>query len=236
VGAIDDRATPRRSDDVMAGFSGQGPTAADGLTKPDIVAPGRSVISLRAPNSRVDIRYPGSRIGSAYFMGSGTSFATAVTSGSVALLLHKSPTLTPNQVKDRLLRYAYPGPARDPNIDGHGGLDIYKASQATTLTSANKGVARSLGTGSIADDRGTLNVQINLLGTLTQLTGDLTAQGKPFDDVEYTTVKWTGTSWYTSQWAGTSWYTTSWDGTSWYGTSWYGTSWYGTSWYAIAWE
>ena len=93
VGAVDDRGTPGRGDDVMAGFSGQGPTTADGLTKPDLVAPGRSVISLRAPGSAIDAAYPGSRVGSAYFKGSGTSFSTAVTSGAAALILEREPGL-----------------------------------------------------------------------------------------------------------------------------------------------
>ena len=114
VGAVDDRGTGGRGDDVMAGFSGQGPTTADGLTKPDLVAPGRSVISLRAPGSAIDAAYPGSRVGSAYFKGSGTSFSTAVVSGAAALLLQREPGLTPNQVKARLLGTAAAGPVGQP--------------------------------------------------------------------------------------------------------------------------
>src|SRR5205807_6455433 len=110
VGALDDKGTPGRGDDVMAGFSGVGPTAADGLTKPDLVASGRSVISLRAPGSKVDTAYPGSRVGTAYLTGSGTSFSNAVTSGSAAPLLQREPNLTPDQVKARLLGTAAPGP------------------------------------------------------------------------------------------------------------------------------
>ena len=239
TGAVDDLGTVPKWDDVMAFFSGQGPTASDHLNKPDVVAPGRSLVSLRAPGSKVDAAYPASRVGTAYFKGSGTSFSTAVVSGSAALLLNREPALTPDQVKYRLMSTATNGPAGDPNIDGDGSLATYAAAHAGTTTSANQGVIRSLGTGTVQADRGTLNVQIDadpLLHTLTLLTGELTAQNKPFNDLEYTTTHWDGTSWYTSQWYGTSWYGTSWYGTSWYGTSWYGTSWYGTSWYAGGWE
>jgi len=248
VGASDDKGTPGQGDDVMAGFSGQGPTTADGLQKPDLVAPGRSVISLRAPGSAIDSAYPGSRVGSAYFKGSGTSFSTGITSGAAALILEREPGLTPDQVKARLLGSAGAGPVGDPNIDGQGSLDAYAAAHAGTYDSANAGVARSLGTGSINLDRGSLQVQIqtglvsDLLGLLLtpvyQLLygSNLTAQNKVFDAVDYLTTEWTGSRWYDSQWGGSRWYGSRWYGSRWYGSRWYSTGWYGSRWYGIAWE
>jgi serine protease AprX len=247
VGALDDRGTPGRGDDVMAGFSGQGPTAADGLNKPDLVAPGRSVIGLRAPGSKVDGAYPGSRVGSAYFKGSGTSFATGVVSGSAALLLAQEPNLTPDQVKARLLGTAAPGPVGSGNVDGHGSLDAYAAAHAGTFESANQGIPRSLASGSLQLDRGSLAINIQtgslldpifrlLSPVLKLLVGNLTAQNQLFDPLAYFTSEWSGSSWYGSSWYGSSWYGSSWYGSSWYGSSWYGSSWYGSSWYATAWE
>ncbi|MGH9043112.1 MAG: S8 family peptidase [Acidimicrobiia bacterium] len=232
VGALDDRATESRSDDLMAGFSGVGPTKADGLSKPDLVASGRSVIGLRVPGSKIDAAYPGSRIGSAYFKGSGTSFSTAVTSGAVALLLQNEPGLTPDQVKARLLSTAAAGPVGNPHVDGHGSLNAYAAAHAGTFDSANQGVVRSLGGGSLSLDRGSLTVQIQTGGLLVPilnllipifslLQGEVTAQNLIFDPLAYLAADWTGNSWY---------------GNSWYGNSWYGNSWYGNSWYATAWE
>jgi serine protease AprX len=248
VGASDDKGTPGRGDDVMAGFSGQGPTAADGLQKPDLVAPGRSVISLRAPGSAIDAAYPGSRVGSAYFKGSGTSFSTGVTSGAAALLLEREPGLTPDQVKARLLGSAGNGPAGNPNIDGQGSLDAYAAAHAGTYDSANAGVARSLGTGSINLDRGSLQVQIQT-GLVSDVLGlvlipvyqllygsELTAQNKVFDSVEFLTSDWSSSRWYDSQWGSSRWYSSRWYGTSWYSSRWYSSRWYGAQWYGIAWE
>lgn len=247
VGALDDKGSPGRGDDIMAGFSGEGPTAADGLAKPDLVAPGRSVISLRAPGSKVDGAYPGSRIGSSYFKGSGTSFSTAITSGSAALLLQREPGLTPDQVKARLLSTAAPGPVGSPNVDGHGSLDAHAAAHAGTYDSANQDVTRSLGTGSLELDRGSLNVRIQtgwildpLLGLLLPiwelLYDNYTAQNLVFDAVEYLTSEWSGNRWYESQWGGNRWYVTAWDGNRWYGNRWYESSWWGNRWYGIAWE
>jgi serine protease AprX len=247
VGALDDRGTPGRGDDVMAGFSGQGPTAADGLNKPDLVASGRSVIGLRAPGSKVDGAYPGSRIGSAYFKGSGTSFSAAVVSGSAALLLQREPNLTPNQVKARLLGTAAPGPVGSPNVDGHGSLDTYDAAHAGTYDAANQGVVRSLASGSLQLDRGSLQVNIQVGGLLDPIfrllspilklvLGDLTAQNLLFDQLGYFTSEWTGSAWYGSAWYGSAWYGSAWYGSAWYGSAWYGSAWYGSAWYATAWE
>ena len=248
VGALDDKGTPGRGDDIMAGFSGQGPTRANGLSKPDLVAPGRSVISLRAPGSAIDAAYPGSRVGSAYFKGSGTSFSTAVTSGAAALILDHEPGLSPDQVKARLLGSAGDGPVGDPNVDGQGSLDAYAAAHAGTYDSANVGVPRSLGTGSLNLDRGSLQVQIqlglipDLLGLLLQpvyqvLFGtELTAQNETFDSLEFLTSEWSSSRWYDSQWGSSRWYSSRWYGTNWYSSRWYSSRWYGATWYGIAWE
>jgi serine protease AprX len=250
VGALDDRGTVGRGDDVMAGYSGEGPTAANGLVKPDLVASGRSVIGLRVPGSKIDTAYPSSRVGGpngAYFKGSGTSFSTAVASGSVALLLQGEPGLTPDQVKARLLNTAAAGPVGNPNVDGRGSLNAYAAAHAGTFDSANQGLVHSLGSGSIDLDRGGLNVQIQTGGILNPilnllipifkiLNSDITAQNLLFNPVAYITSEWSGSSWYGSSWYGSSWYGSSWYGSSWYGSSWYGSSWYGSSWYATAWE
>jgi serine protease AprX len=232
VGATDDKRTAGKSDDVMAGFSGMGPTAADGIRKPDVVAPGRSVIGLRAVESKIDRTYPTSRVDTWYFKGSGTSFSTAVTSGSLALLIQREARLVPDQLKNRLLSTATPGPVGNRNVDGFGQVDAFAAAHAGTTTRANQGVKRGVGTGSIDADRGTLPVQIMPPGTSVLLLGTLlTGQNKLFDGMEYIGVEWSGSSWFSSQWTGSSWYGSSWYGSSWYGSSWYGSSWYGSSWY-----
>lgn len=102
VGASDDRTTASRGDDTLASFSASGPTAS-GVAKPDLVAPGRSVVSVRVPGSTIDTAVPTARIGDGYFKGSGTSFSAAVTSGAAALVLSRTPSLRPDQVKQRLV-------------------------------------------------------------------------------------------------------------------------------------
>src|SRR5205823_4062329 len=98
-----------------------GPTAIDHVVKPDLLAPGNRVVSLLSPDGGLDNQYPQNDIlqgyyrngghsgtpSNVYFTLSGTSMATPVVSGAAALLLQKSPSLTPDQVKARLMKTAY---------------------------------------------------------------------------------------------------------------------------------
>ena len=119
VGAVGPRAAPRRpADDTVADFTNGGTSGR----RPDVLAPGKSVVSLRVPNSYVDQTHPEGRLpGDAdgrFFRGSGTSQATAVVAGEIALLLQARPNLTPDQVKT-LLRDTADPLAQHPQ-PGHG--------------------------------------------------------------------------------------------------------------------
>ncbi|MGH9061491.1 MAG: S8 family peptidase, partial [Acidimicrobiales bacterium] len=133
AGALDDNGTPQPTDDTMTTFSSVGPTSPDGWLKPDLVAPGRSLVSLRAPGSTVDMSNPSSRIGSANFVGSGTSFSAGITSAAAALILQMHPGDSPNAVKGLLLGTASPGPVGSPLVDGHGALDVYAAATSPPM-------------------------------------------------------------------------------------------------------
>jgi serine protease AprX len=72
----------------LAGFSSTGPTA-DGRIKPEVVAQGVSDYVMYGE--------------AGYTLGAGTSFATPLVAGVAALILSAHPTLTPMQVRDRLI-------------------------------------------------------------------------------------------------------------------------------------
>lgn len=107
VGAVDDRRTVREADDTPTFFSSRGPSR-NGSKKPDLVAPGEAIISLRSPGSFLDRSLPWLRVGKGYFTLSGTSMSTPIVSGAVAQLLQKKPCLTPAQVKKTLKKHAFP--------------------------------------------------------------------------------------------------------------------------------
>ena len=119
VGAMKTNGTYSPSDDTIASYSSKGPTAIDHFVKPDLVAPGNRIISVESPNCTLATLYPKTVINTAayetfssgsasgdYMRLSGTSMATPVVSGAAALLIQKQPTLTPDQVKARLMKTA----------------------------------------------------------------------------------------------------------------------------------
>ncbi len=134
VGAADDRNTPGPSDDIVADFSSRGPTV-DGLKKPDVVAPGVDIISLRSPGSQIDKSKKESRINSWYLSLSGTSMATPVCAGVCALVLEANPQLTPDQVKEIICGTAE-SMNLDPDIQGAGLINAAKAVRAVTATNS----------------------------------------------------------------------------------------------------
>lgn len=107
VGALKSAGTVGRSDDRMASYSSKGPTLIDHIVKPDLVAPGNRVISVKLnSNSLMESQYPQNEVNSDYFILSGTSMATPMVSAAVATMLGKQPGLTPDQVKARLMKTA----------------------------------------------------------------------------------------------------------------------------------
>jgi serine protease AprX len=118
VGAMNTHGSPSRNSDAPASYSSKGPTLYDMVVKPDLVAPGNGAVSLYLASGTLDQSMPanqipyslfqgnGSSSGSPYFAMSGTSMAAPVVSGVAALLLQQSSSLTPDQVKARLMKSA----------------------------------------------------------------------------------------------------------------------------------
>ncbi|HLH29442.1 MAG TPA: S8 family peptidase, partial [Acidimicrobiales bacterium] len=142
VGSMDDGGGVDPAQYSIPSFSSVGPTYADGWYKPDLVAPGRSVVSLRAPGSAIDTAYPSAEVGAANFVGSGTSFSAGITSGAVALLLQAHPSWKPSQVKGALLATARPGPVGNPFVDGHGLLAVDAAVASNPVSVSVPGPAQ----------------------------------------------------------------------------------------------
>lgn len=127
VGAMDDRNTVATPDDSIASFSSRGPTV-DGLVKPDLVAPGVNVVSLRSPKSNLDKSNKKSRVGEWYTSLSGTSMATPVCAGVAALIIARYPDITPGELKERLVKTSRTL-NKSANDQGAGLIDVMAAIQ-----------------------------------------------------------------------------------------------------------
>ena len=185
VGAADDRGTTAIADDLMPSFSAYG-TTSDGFAKPDLVAPGRNIVSLLASDdSNLVINHPTNEVtasnGTTYFRMSGTSMASAVAAGAVALLLQDEPNLTPDQVKYRLKATANKSwTGYTAQKAGAGYLDIYAAVNGTTTQSANTGVAAS---------------QLLWSGTQPVVWGSVSWNSVSWNSVSWNSVSWNSVSW-----------------------------------------
>ena len=104
--------------DAIASFSSRGPNQ-DGSVKPDVTNMGVGLVAAKA----------GGTASTGYYKAmSGTSMATPMTSGVVALLLQANKTLTPEQVKTVLEKTAKPLGGSVPNNDyGYGRVDAKAA-------------------------------------------------------------------------------------------------------------
>lgn len=127
VGATNTYGTDTRYDDTVATFSSNGPTRGyktvngvkkyDNLIKPDIVAPGNKLIAAVSPSSALQstsiiklmpsLNAGGTGNDQMMYM-SGTSMATPLVSGAVAMILEARPDLTPALVKALLMYSAQP--------------------------------------------------------------------------------------------------------------------------------
>ncbi|MFI1994952.1 S8 family serine peptidase [Actinoplanes sp. NPDC020271] len=238
VGGSDTAGTLTRDDDTIGAFS----TKGDSIRHADLVAPGRSIASLRDPGSFIDTNYPEGLVADTtgrFFKGSGTSQATAVVSGAAALLLQQRPSLTPDQVKKLLTSTAVPMKGVDAIAQGAGELNIQAASAAATPTTATQSFPRALGTGTLEGARGTAHVSDSESGV--DLTGERDIMNQPWNPATWTAAAaagraWTGGTWNGNVWAGTGWNGASWTTQTWNGTAWTARSWSGSNWAARSWS
>jgi serine protease AprX len=231
AGSSTDKTTLTLGDDNVSSFSSSGPTV-DGYSKPDVLAPGRSVVSSRSPGSTIDLANPNSAIGASYAKGSGTSFATAITSGAAALVLSRNPLLTPDQVKHRLVTTARMPSSVSGPAAGHGVVDAFGASMSLDLSSGYQGFTPAVGGGSLQATRGAACLRGENGSCLSDADADAVLG---FNPDEYFSDTWAGSQWVGSQWVGSQWVGNQWVGSQWVGSQWVGSQWVGSQWVGSQW-
>ena len=254
VGATDDRGTLGEGDDMLAWFSAWG--SPDSNAKPDLVAPGRRLVSLRVPGSALDMLFPDRVVvaqnGSTYFRLTGTSMATAVVSGAAALLLQRRPSLTPDQVKALLVgtTQQYGGWSGqvlpDPIADGSGLLDAYAAvntappgapASGGLLFGALQSVVSVACTnqGLRPADGFARALYPVLFGSPLQWQDPLLG-GIPWFLLTWDTLVWDSIAWDNFAWDSVVWDSVAWDSVVWDSVAWDSIAWDSIAWDSIAWD
>jgi serine protease AprX len=211
VGAIDIGGTAKVNDDDRAPWSAYGRTQ-DGFWKPEICAPGRTMIGPIPMGSTLAKAKPDKIKNAGYMELSGTSFAAPVITGIAAQILARNPDMTPDQVKGAVMRRARAVPRAEQNSCGVGQVNAVRAVfNATKSSNPNAGLNRFVKKDAV--------------------TGQTV-----FDAVSWTDVSWSDVSWDAVSWTDVSWSDVSWDAVSWSDVSWTDVSWSDVSWSDVSWE
>ena len=226
VGASDTRQTATLRDDAVTYYSSVGPTLWDEYAKPDLVAPGNRLISLRVPGSYIDATYPQNliQLGSyaptapagtqpSYLMLSGTSTSAPVGAGVAALMIGADPSLSPDDVKVRMMETADPLRGATRFQQGAGLLD---AAGALASDARSHGYA-------LSEDLGD--------GTTILTDGDYAA----WEQIAWTKYGWTKFRWTKFRWTKFRWTKFRWTGVSWTKFRWTKFRWTNMAWTKFRW-
>jgi minor extracellular serine protease Vpr len=170
-------------DDIMAGFSSQGPTDVDFRVKPDVVAPGVNVLSS------IPVSFCGGTPCFAFFQG--TSMATPHLAGSAAVVKSQHPTWSAAQIRSAIVNTATQGVLKkssgsgletDVNVVGAGREDLNSAVHASVgldPVSVSFGAVPA-GSGQSASQTVSLSGLDGGLGTVTATVSDQSGGGVTF--------------------------------------------------------
>jgi serine protease AprX len=200
VGCLDDNGTTSPSDDSLCPISSRGVTQ-DGFAKPDLVAPGRKIVSalasgIGAQGSTLAAEFPDRVTGDGHIRLSGTSMSAPIVAGTIALLLERYDKLTPSQIKQILTSTtsAYPG-----QTDQAGMLNIMSALERSGHPPASK--------------------------TFVPVPVSQVAPPK-----DASTLLWDGARWGNTYFDGARWGAAYWDGARWGSAHWDGAHWGNGAW------
>jgi serine protease AprX len=213
VGALDQGQRAGRGDDSVPSWSGDGPDYA-GRAKPDLVAPGVGTVSVRAPGSTIDTDYPAARVGTRWFRGSGTSMATAVVSGTAALIAAEHRGWGPDKIKGALV-----GEADELRDDLPPALDVPGTVAAGKAAAANQ---------DLVDLGGPWDVEA-------PVDPGADATSMRWRDGDWDGQRWGGRGWTARQWAAADWNARQWAAGDWSGRQWAGRQWAARQWAARQW-
>jgi serine protease AprX len=238
VGAIDDHGSNNRSDYTVPSWSSRGPTPFDGLAKPDVVAPGSQVVSLRVPGSTLDTLLPGHRViadgdlVARHFRLSGSSVAAAIAVGTAALVIERYPAITTAQLRYQLKVTAHRLSGYTVYDQGAGLIDAADAADRVPTAVPSTNLPVSNGFAQLA--------KVRLQGQPftwidPSFNGGVDSKGQRWADVNWTNIAWDGITWQNLNWEAFSWQGITWQGVTWQGITWQGVTWQGVTWQGITW-
>jgi serine protease AprX len=220
VGAVDEKDTSHKGDDVITSFTPLGQTI-DGYTKPDIFAPGVDIVSVLSSGSDWYFEHPDRVVmDGEYFRLSGTSMAAPMVTGAAALLLQAEPGLTPDQVKYRLIHSA-------DMLESWPYLNVFSTLNTRTIESANQGVIPHM-----------LLAKMAMIAYWSSQNGeeDIDWEEVNWDAVNWNAVNWNAVNWNAVKWNAVNWNAVNWNAVNWNAVNWNTVNWNAVNWNAVNWN
>jgi len=216
VGALDIRGSTSPDHAAVPDWSSWGYTY-DGFAKPEVSAPGRSLLGPIPANASLAHERPGQLVHTPdglYMRLSGTSLSTPIVSGIAADILALHPRFTPDQVKGALMLGARPVARATSFSAGVGEPFAPLAAMFSSPPNPNRALDAFL-------------------------APDPEGDGVMFDDAAWLAAveaspAWDSVSW-SDGWAGVAWSLVSWSDVSWSDVSWSDVSWSDVSWSDVSW-
>ena len=237
VGADDDAGTASLADDSVTTWSSRGPTAYDGIAKPDVIAPGRRMVSLRAPGSTLDnmllqnrVTAPGASVPS-YFRLSGTSMAAPIVAGIAALYIERHPGARPRFVKQQLIATAHALSGVPATDQGAGVVD---ALAALTTEPVFAPYTRYPASHAFADQMFTKLKGQKIAWRDLGYHAGVDSRGIRWGAITWENITWDGITWDNITWEAFLWDAITWSDVTITGVTWEGITWEGITWEAVS--
>lgn len=245
VGSLDDQGTVAEEDDRESLFSSRGPTI-DGFAKPDVLAPGRRVVSLRGAGSALDKSKPVQPLAAA------VSPEAASVSPDAASAWLTTPTVAAVVATLARERDARERDSRNKN----GRSNLYVRMSGTSVSSAivagtaalvlaahgDYSPTKTKGAivGSARSVRGSVTGAVDAERALTATPGGVNSGLLPskllMKALVQSGVAGSGTTWEGITWEGVTWESVTWESISWEAVTWEGVVWESVSWEGVMWE
>ncbi len=248
VGAIDDKATTNYGDDVPTPWSSYG-TTQDGFAKPELLTPGRSIVSTIDPGSYLYAAYPAKIVDTNYFSLSGTSMAAGVMSGVAALVLERHPDWKPGELKcslvstSRALAKPYqtwkvPRAGAASNLSAPACNSDIGIAPSTALAPMLKAgvVAFVAGSADQAAAGTAIGFDVNAIGGSGTDLNDLDWSAIKWDAITWSAIKWDAIKWDAIKWDAIKWDAIKWDAVTPDGVNFSAITWSAIKWDAITWS
>jgi serine protease AprX len=221
----------------VAPFSGT--ASVDGVRKPDFVASGVGLLSYLPPKSVIARTNPDALQDNGFSRGSGTSEATAVTTGAIATVLSDNPQAKLLDVKGELRHAA--DDFTDNNAEGQGLLDLSGAFNEPGCDGKGQGRHQNSCDSNYSNGESKLDTQAWqdnawLHGKWQNWLANSWSANSWSSGTNWSANSWSANSWSNANWTANSWSANSWSANSWSANSWSANSWSANSWSANSWS